>query len=161
MCGFYVSISIFHSLNCNTCNTVIWILISNVRIKGFVRNVELLRFLLFLDSYGLKNFKVSKCGFAKDKVHTMFYGFRLVFYETFAIFAKWHFFVWTESANIFNWNLSIHFNQMTINWRLFCLLQFLCFVNQLLNSTRLIVQLGTYTKLQVEKLNQFMSKNYN
>ena len=104
--------------------------------KRFREKRRIVAFLLFLDSVELKNFKVFL-----RRQSTIILRVPLGFLRNFRNFCKIAFFVWTESANIFNWKLSIHFNQMTINWRLFCLLQFLCFVNQLLNKTRLVVEI--------------------
>ena len=104
--------------------------------KRFREKRRIVAFLLFLDSLELKNFKVFL-----RRQSTIILRVPLGFLRNFRNFCKIAFFVWTESANIFNWKLSIHFNQMTINWRLFCLLQFLCFVNQLFNKTRLVVEI--------------------
>ena len=109
--------------------------------KRFREKRRIVAFLLFLDSVELKNFKVFL-----RRQSTIILRVPLGFLRNFRNFCKIAFFVWTESANIFNWKLSIHFNQMTINWRLFCLLQFLCFVNQLFNKIRLVVEIRRWNK---------------
>ena len=121
--------------------------------KRFREKRRIVAFLLFLDSLELKNFKVFL-----RRQSTIILRVPLGFLRNFRNFCKIAFFVWTESANIFNWKLSIHFNQMTINWRLFCLLQFLCFVNQLFNSIRLVVEIRGWKSWMLFKVALFNFK---